>query len=213
MHSTTLVCERFPEGDRGGNSVLVVQGGNLHSLWDNLLGRQDRMADVAREVAELKAEPDLWKVDTRPDFVAWVNESHRLAEETVYDPLILEGIAQSNDSAKINLPRTYLENAGMVARRRIVAAGLRLGVLLGGKDKPQLTIEVQSKPSAPRPLKPFAPLSVSPAAPSSAAKELDHWLNLNGNVRHNASCRFFKNTKNGRACTADEGKPCGICGG
>lgn len=38
-------------------------------------------------------------------------------------------------------------------------------------------------------------------------------FNLNGNVRHNSTCRWFENTKRRRHCTADEGKPCGICGG
>lgn len=39
------------------------------------------------------------------------------------------------------------------------------------------------------------------------------WLNTTSNVRHNQSCKHFENTKRGRACTASEGKPCGMCGG
>lgn len=39
------------------------------------------------------------------------------------------------------------------------------------------------------------------------------WLNVSSNVRHNQSCRYYKNTKRGRACGKDEGKGCGICGG
>ena len=40
-----------------------------------------------------------------------------------------------------------------------------------------------------------------------------HWLNTSSNVRHNSSCRYFKNTKRGRACGPNEGKACGTCGG
>ena len=40
-----------------------------------------------------------------------------------------------------------------------------------------------------------------------------YWLNTNGNTRHNSGCKYFKNTKTGRACSKDEGKACGMCGG
>lgn len=40
-----------------------------------------------------------------------------------------------------------------------------------------------------------------------------YWLNASSNVRHNQSCKYFKNTKSGRACSLTEGRPCGICGG
>jgi endonuclease YncB( thermonuclease family) len=39
------------------------------------------------------------------------------------------------------------------------------------------------------------------------------WLNTSSNARHNSSCRWFGKTKRGRYCGADEGKPCGDCGG
>lgn len=37
---------------------------------------------------------------------------------------------------------------------------------------------------------------------------LRYWLNTPSNVRHNSSCRHFKNTKRGRSCSASEGKAC-----
>lgn len=40
-----------------------------------------------------------------------------------------------------------------------------------------------------------------------------HWLNISTGVRHNSSCRYFMNTRRGRLCRPDEGKPCGECGG
>ena len=38
------------------------------------------------------------------------------------------------------------------------------------------------------------------------------WLNTKSGVRHNNLCRLYEKTI-GRQCSADEGKPCGICGG
>lgn len=46
-----------------------------------------------------------------------------------------------------------------------------------------------------------------------ATSTLDHWLNTNGNTRHNRRCRWYGNTKRGRYCGPDEGSACGICGG
>jgi hypothetical protein len=43
--------------------------------------------------------------------------------------------------------------------------------------------------------------------------EKTHWLNTSSGVRHNRSCRWFGNTKNGRYCRPDEGRACKQCGG
>lgn len=40
-----------------------------------------------------------------------------------------------------------------------------------------------------------------------------YWLNLNGHVRHNASCTSFINTRRGRFCKPTAGRPCGKCKG
>jgi endonuclease YncB( thermonuclease family) len=39
-----------------------------------------------------------------------------------------------------------------------------------------------------------------------------YWLNTSTGVRHNRSCRNYRNTKRGRPCGAEEGKACGMCG-
>ncbi len=44
-------------------------------------------------------------------------------------------------------------------------------------------------------------------------EERIYWLNTKSYVRHNSSCRWYKNTKRGRMCTKNEGRACGICGG
>jgi len=130
LHSTALVCERFPNGDRGGNSIPTVQGENLHALWDNLLGRQHRPNDVKREVAELRERPTLWKVDTESGVEAWIQESHELAKSFAYDPAILKAVQQPGELRPINLSESYLKAAGEHARARVVAAGLRLAAQL-----------------------------------------------------------------------------------
>jgi hypothetical protein len=130
LHGAALFCERFPEGDRGGNSIPVIQGRNLHSLWDGLLGRRDRPNDVKREVAELRARPELWKVQSGGSVEDWIKESNQLSKSFVYSPVILDAVNQPGELQKISLPREYLEQAGEHARQRIVAAGLRLGSFL-----------------------------------------------------------------------------------
>lgn len=50
-------------------------------------------------------------------------------------------------------------------------------------------------------------------SPSVQPAQKTHWLNTSSDVRHNASCRWFGNTKNGRYCQANEGQACGTCGG
>jgi hypothetical protein len=89
LHSTALVCERFPNGDRGGNSIPTVHGRNLHALWDGLLGRHHRPNDVAREVDELRAKTELWNVNTSSSVTEWIRESHILSKSAGYSPDIL----------------------------------------------------------------------------------------------------------------------------
>lgn len=40
-----------------------------------------------------------------------------------------------------------------------------------------------------------------------------YWLNLRSGVRHNAKCRYFDPSGDGRYCGADEGRACRVCGG
>jgi micrococcal nuclease len=68
---------------------------------------------------------------------------------------------------------------------------------------------------APRSIAP-AENSLVPSGTSSAkpvAGQNTHWINTKSGVRHNASCRWYGETKNGRACTASEGHACEVCGG
>lgn len=50
-------------------------------------------------------------------------------------------------------------------------------------------------------------------APTEESASTQFWLNTSSNVRHNERCEYFENTKRGRLCGSNDGKPCGICGG
>lgn len=53
----------------------------------------------------------------------------------------------------------------------------------------------------------------NPAAATPATTTGTHWLNLSSDTRHNRGCRWFHNTKEGRACGPTEGQACRECGG
>lgn len=57
--------------------------------------------------------------------------------------------------------------------------------------------------------------TISPKRQNAVQKEqtAEYWLNTKTGVRHNKSCRWYGNTKNGRSCGSNEGRPCGQCGG
>ena len=137
LHSTALFCDRFPKGDRGGNSIKTKQGRNLHALWDNLLGRSHKSSNVLRVVAELKQDRSLWAVETSGRIDDWIAESHQLARSFVYPAELEYALAQPGELQPLVLPEAYLKEAGQHARARIVAAGVRLGVVLGGEPQKQ----------------------------------------------------------------------------
>ncbi len=66
----------------------------------------------------------------------WLNESHQLAKEHVYDAdvmtylSVVEREVDSNEVDPLDLPETYLQTAGTEAGKRIVQAGFRLGAVL-----------------------------------------------------------------------------------
>jgi hypothetical protein len=185
---------------------------------------------VKRAVFELTSRQRT-HVDTSGSVEAWIRESHELAKSFVYSPLILQATSQPGQLAKVQLPADYLQGAGEHARRRVFMAGVRLGAVIKQLPvtpadarrlaetskpaaKPATDTPAATRPPAETPVSSFAGGTPSaPAASSGDSKALTHWLNLNGDVRHNSTCRNFKNTKNGRMCTASEGRPCGLCGG
>lgn len=129
LHAVSLYGDYFPDGDRGGNEIPLARGRKLHSLWDNLLGRDSRMQNVQRIVAQLKRDP----IDAKAGPEVWIAESRQLAETVAYDPIILQAVREARPGEKlqpINLPESYMKRAGEIARQRVYAAGMRLAELL-----------------------------------------------------------------------------------
>lgn len=60
----------------------------------------------------------------------------------------------------------------------------------------------------------IAPTKLSqPSAQSSVGVQQRYWINTKSGSRHNASCRWYGNTKRGYFTNEKKGKPCGGCGG
>ena len=53
--------------------------------------------------------------------------------------------------------------------------------------------------------------AVAPANEQTAEAKT-HWITISSGIRHNKSCRYYRNSK-GRMCTKDEGRACKKCGG
>ena len=53
----------------------------------------------------------------------------------------------------------------------------------------------------------------SQAASKPVSPVSGYWLNTASKVRHNNNCRYFKNTRQGRICTKNDGRACKTCGG
>jgi hypothetical protein len=106
-------------------------------MWDVLLGAQYYMRNVDKAVAELSDRQrfgDVWDSAAKEtDPRKWAEESHELCKSVVYDPAILEAVRNIPPGQKMErmeLPESYYRMAGEHARKRIIAAGLRLGATL-----------------------------------------------------------------------------------
>jgi hypothetical protein len=68
----------------------------------------------------------------------WANEGHDLCEAVVYSDEILSAVRNAPPGAKmtpVDLPVEYYKAAGAQARKRVVAAGVRLGELLNNLSR------------------------------------------------------------------------------
>lgn len=149
LHSTALFSvKRFPEGDRGGNDIPLVRGKNLHALCDDLLGRQYYFREVTKAVAELSNRTKFsreWDSAAQvSDPIQWAHESHGICRMLVYHDAILNAVKNTPTNvelAPIALPDAYYQAAGTEARRRVVAAGVRLGDVLDRLAKGSQPVE------------------------------------------------------------------------
>lgn len=215
LHSTTLLSRQlFPKGDRGGSQIATVQRSNLHSLWDGFPGGEIEFAESRNRAIEYANDPTLAKLRKNAedsfDELDWMSESIKLSKTAVYSTEVrkalqqLEQIKADPKQNPLKLSEDYLKQGGEISRRRLVEAGVRLGVLLKTVADPKS----KSQPLTQRKLS--APVIRSAPKSEPVAR---FWLNTSTDVRHNERCDSFNNTKKGRFCTSTEGKACGKCGG
>jgi hypothetical protein len=125
LHATTRVSASDPEGDDGGNGVLLDSPSNLHTFWDDVLGGGSSKAPA----------PALAAIATLPvpdqDKVNDLNVDHRLnnsfdaAKKTAYKkPPIGDG------EGPFTLTPVYTANASELARQQVALAGARLAKIL-----------------------------------------------------------------------------------
>ena len=133
LHACSFFGDRWPQGDRGGNSfyVRVKAGGavlNLHSLWDGLIIGSQNYRSVSNESTRLRKRPDFERGKlgelANSDIEQWVKESFDAAATTAYVNGTLRGGNDRHDGPV--LPAGYTNTAKAVAERRIVLAGYRL---------------------------------------------------------------------------------------
>lgn len=137
-HAGSLYAEGIfteNDGDRGANRVPTKQRGNMHALWDQLLGDRFTLDGTRKRIVEITSDPELAefaaKAEKLNDQQVWLEESRQLATEHVYTPEVLRsldmvrrGFVEKPET--IDLSEDYLKNAGRVAQRRAIEAAHRL---------------------------------------------------------------------------------------
>jgi len=130
LHCTSRFDQNQPDGDRGGNLVALCARpcrGELHALWDDILGTKTEPKAAIKKAAKLDApEPRLAAVK---DEDVWIAESVRTAKASVYiDPI---GVG----AGPFEVDAEYRRQARAVAAERVALAGARLANLLNSTLK------------------------------------------------------------------------------
>lgn len=132
LHTVALFSkEFFPKGDRGGNSIQVVWGGetkNLHAVWDGLPTNMESLEPSARTIRSINEDVvDDAAIDE------WLSHHANLARKFVYTnelkSQLLSGL-KNDELPEIVLSRNYLVAAESIARRQVNLAGYRIAKLV-----------------------------------------------------------------------------------
>jgi hypothetical protein len=135
LHCTMLVSNQFPNGDQGGNKMLIGST-NLHSFWDELLGRAGIPFAHLNDLAVTIHRAPQWQRGALNElrsttYQAWAAESVDLAKAVAYDNGKLKVATsdhQHDDGAQDiqPFPADYRKEALPIVQRRVALAGLRL---------------------------------------------------------------------------------------
>jgi len=130
-------------------------------------------------------------------------------------------LASRNDHYRRTLGRIVVD--GVDVNAKMVENGWAWHYKQYSNDSRLAELEVEARQAKrglwadPSPLAPWEfrarQRAPKPGSKSSDGKQLTYWLNASSGVRHNSTCEHYGQTKQGRNCGPDEGRPCGKCGG
>jgi hypothetical protein len=152
LHTTALFSDRLPEGDRGGNALVVAPRDttlkpgterlpNLHLYWDGLLGSNQSLgylsetADRCAKHTRKELENELQKRSV----LEWAEEGYQLAVKEAYQEGSLPFLTETDVRERLRqgkavevpaLPVDYERRAEATAERRAALAAYRLVDLL-----------------------------------------------------------------------------------
>lgn len=151
LHAVSMVSLDFPDGDRGGNAIVVRENDlvlRLHAYWDGILGNSNAYEAVAFLADSILEDPQLevgklHELAERPGFAAWADESYRWAGALVYLNGRLRGASgaayygkEIPAAAVPPPPHGYFATARELARRRVALAGHRLAEQIRTSTEP-----------------------------------------------------------------------------
>jgi hypothetical protein len=130
LHASTRVSSTNPNGDSGGNDVMLCAKpckDELHAFWDDLIGTSTSPASAETAAKKLpKANTTLSKIS---DTSTWIQESFEIAKKDVYVTPIGAG------DGPFTMTSAYKTKAKQIAEQRIALAGVRLANLLNSELK------------------------------------------------------------------------------
>jgi hypothetical protein len=130
LHCVSRFLKSQPQGDAGGNGVILGERRNLHSLWDGAAGNDASDSYITKYAAEaVAAHPAPQHIEKNPK--KWIQEGFVLDKTEVYT----FGFETGSREHPLDLPASYTENAKRVAQTQIAMAGYRLAAILNDKLK------------------------------------------------------------------------------
>jgi hypothetical protein len=123
LHAATRISQQFPQGDKGGNLMLIKDNSvakNLHTYWDRggglLLNKRGRNKGQIKKWA--RSIETKWPCTSTESLnpAVWAKESHQLAVNIAY---------KTEDTPD----KVYQEKTKKITEQQIALAGCRLGAL------------------------------------------------------------------------------------
>jgi hypothetical protein len=135
LHCVSRVDDKYPAGDRGGNSFPTkshYKTKELHAVWDKVLYEfhvtekvpitDDDWVNQGNIAQRIMSENPESEIDPSMDPTVWAKESFEIASTFVY-----EGITEGDD---LQANEAYITKGRAFAEKRIATGGYRLAKLL-----------------------------------------------------------------------------------